>query len=133
MNNILVAASLLFSGNNITKFSLFAKSLELGFFSKSSFQKHYQFQQIHSFWTHMQKEMFKNLEDKSVKVSGDGQMDSPGHSAKNCIYILMEVDSNYILHVEVVNVRHSQLESACMEKVGCQHALDVFMPRVQID
>ena len=36
VNNILVAASLLFSGNNITKMSLFAKCLELGVFSKSS-------------------------------------------------------------------------------------------------
>ena len=132
VNNILVAASLLFSGNNITKFSLFAKCLELGFFSKSSFQKyqkHYLIQQIHSFWTDMQKEMFKNLENKS----GDGQMDSPGHSAKNCIHTVMEVDSNYILHVEVVDVRHSQLKSACMEKVGCQRALDFLMPRVQIN
>ena len=45
----------------------------------------------------------------------------------------MEVDSNYILHVEVVDVRHSQLKSACMEKVVCQRALDFLMPRVQID
>ena len=47
--------------------------------------------------------MFKNLENRSVKVSGDGQMDSPGHSAKNCIYTLIKVDSNYILHVMARN------------------------------
>jgi hypothetical protein len=75
VNNILMAASLLFSGNNITKISLFAKCFELGFFSTSTFQKyqkHYLVQQIHSFWTGMQKEMFKTLDNKPVNVSGDG-------------------------------------------------------------
>ena len=45
-------------------------------------------------------------------------MDSPGHSAKNCIYTLMEVDSNYILHVEVVDVRHCQLKKCLHGKGG---------------
>jgi hypothetical protein len=60
-------------------------------------------------------------------------MDSPGHSAKNCIYTLMDTDSDYILHVEVVDVWHSQLKSACMEKVGCQRALDFLMSQVEVD
>ena len=72
----------------------------------------------------MQMKMFRSLEDHPVIVCGDGQMDSPGFSAKNCIYTLMHAELDYVLHVEVVDVRHSQLKSSVMEKVGCQRALD---------
>lgn len=75
--------------------------------------------------------MFQSLENKSVLLSGDGQMDSPGHSAKNCVYTLMEAESDYVIHLEVV--RHCQLKSACMEKVGCEQVLDVCMQKVTVD
>ena len=63
----------------------------------------------------MQTEMFANLEDQLVIVSSDGQMDYPGFSAKNCTYTLMHAELDYVLHVEVVDVRHSQLKSTVME------------------
>ena len=53
--------------------------------------------------------MFSALGSKPVVVAGDGQMDSPGFCAKNCTYALMHADLDYILHVEMVDVRHSQL------------------------
>ncbi|CAB3982210.1 Hypothetical predicted protein [Paramuricea clavata] len=65
----------------------------------------------------MQNRMFQSLENKSVVLSGDGQMDSPGHSAKNCVYTLMEAESDYVIHLEVVDVRHCQLKSACMKRL----------------
>lgn len=77
--------------------------------------------------------MFQSLENKSVLLSGDDQMDSPGHSAKNCVYTLMEAESDYVIHLEVVDVRHCQLKSACMEKVGCERVLDVCMQKVTVD
>ena len=43
-------------------------------------------------------------------------MDSPGHSAKNCIYTIMDTDSDYILHVEVVDELHSQLKMPVWKK-----------------
>ncbi|CAB4019259.1 Hypothetical predicted protein [Paramuricea clavata] len=51
-------------------------------------------------------------------VAGDRQMDSPGFSAKNCVYTLMHEELDYVLHVEVVDVCHAQLKSVVMEKVG---------------
>ena len=58
----------------------------------------------------MQEKMFEALGDQPVIVSRDGQMDSPRFSAKNCTYALMHATSDYVLGVEVVDVRHSTKE-----------------------
>ena len=73
--------------------------------------------------------MFSVLVNQPVVLAGDGQMDSPGFSAKNCVYTLMHAELDYVLHVELVDVRHSQLKSAVMEKVGCERALDFVMKK----
>lgn len=56
-------------------------------------------------------------------VCGDGQCDSPGHTAKNLCYFLMELVSGYILEVEVKDKRHVNLVSVNMEKRALQSAL----------
>ena len=81
----------------------------------------------------MQDSMFSALGSKPVVVAGDGQMDSPGFCAKNCTYTLMHADLDYILHVEMVDVRHSQLKSATMKKVGCERALDFLMKKLSVE
>ena len=53
-------------------------------------------------------------------VCGDGQCDSPGHTAKNLCYFLMELVSGYILEVEVTDKRHVNLVSVNMEKRALQ-------------
>ena len=135
VNNIQSAASLLFTGNNFTKLSLFAKCFGLAFISSSTFgryQKKFLARPVHYWWNTMQEKMFEALGDQPVIVSGDGQMDSPGFSAKNCTYTLMHATSDYVLGVEVVDVRHSQLKSVVMEKVGCERALDNLMGKVNV-
>ena len=42
--------------------------------------------------------VFSNLKDDYIVVAGDGQMDSPGHSVKHCVYSLMNATTYYILH-----------------------------------
>ena len=136
VNNILTAASLLFTGNNFTKLSLFSKCLSLAFFSSSTFhqyQRKYLAHIIHTWWKDMQEQMFSTLGDQSVVVAGDGQMDSPGFCAKNCVYTLMHEELNYVLHIELVDVRHSQLKSAVMKRVGCERALDFLMQKLKVD
>ena len=81
----------------------------------------------------MQDNIFTSLGSKPVVVAGDGQMDSPGFCAKNCTYTLMHADLDYILHVEMVDVRHSQLKCATMEKVGCERALDFLMRKLTVE
>ena len=134
-NNVQVASSLLYTGNNYTKLSLFSKCFRLAFFSASTFhqyQKKYLAPQVHSWWNVMESAIFTSLGDQPVIVAGDGQMDSPGFSAKNCTYTLMHVELDYVLHVKVVDVRHSQLKSVVMEKVGCERALDFLMGKLKV-
>ena len=56
-----------------------------------------------------------NLE---VIVSGDGQSDSPGHSAKYLTYFVMLTDAmqDYIVHLECLDKREVGGKSPCMEK-----------------
>lgn len=60
-------------------------------------------------------------------VCGDGQCDSPGHTAKNLCYFVMELVSGYILEVEVSDKRHVGLISSNMEK----QALQISLQRLQ--
>ena len=53
---------------------------------------------------------------KDLVVGGDGQCDSPGFNAKNLCYFIMEVESNYILDIEVLDKRHVGLVSTNMER-----------------
>ena len=44
----------------------------------------------------------------------------------------MHAELDYVLHVEVDDVRHSQLKSFVMEKVGCERALDFLMGKLKV-
>ena len=44
----------------------------------------------------------------------------------------MHAELDYILHVELVDVRHSQLKSSVMEKVGCQRAMTFLMEKLPV-
>ena len=48
------------------------------------------------------------------------------------IPLCMPLWINYILQVEVVDVRQSQLKSVVVEKVGCKRALDALMSKLNI-
>ena len=85
VNNIQAASSLLFTGNNYAKLSLFAKCFHLAFIGETTFyqyQRKYLATPINSLWSVMQTEMFATLGNQQCVVSVDGQMDSPGYFAK---------------------------------------------------
>ena len=75
----------------------------------------------------------RNLKNEhAIIVGGDGQMDSPGHSAKHCVYSLMDTVNYYILHIQNIDVRQSQYKSSVMEKIGCEQALSYLMSKVNV-
>lgn len=69
---------------------------------------------------------------KEVVVCGDRQCDSPGHTAKNLCYFLMELVSGYILEIEVRDKRHVGLASGNMEKQALQNALQRLQASLNI-
>ena len=67
-------------------------------------------------WKWQQAEIFKELKNKDLVVCGDGQCDSPGFTAKNLCYYLMEMTTSYIIDIEVMDKREVELRSVNMEK-----------------
>lgn len=55
---------------------------------------------------------------------GDGQCDSPGFTAKNLCYFLMEMTTGYIIDLEVLDKREVELKSVNMEKRALQNILE---------
>lgn len=56
-------------------------------------------------------------------ITGDGRMDSPGHSAQYCTYTLLEYESKDIVACKIIDKRMTGMKSANMEKEKLQRAL----------
>ena len=126
-NNLQSAAAVVLSGNNFGKISRMAQFLGLAFPSKAAFfriQSLYIFPAVEEWWSWMRGELIREFVGMDVVVGGDGQCDSPGFSAKNLCYFLMEVTTSYILEIEVRDKRHVGLSSANMEKEALRNALN---------
>ena len=109
VNNLQSAAAVVLSGKTYAKISRMAQFLGLAFPSKAAFfrmQGLYIFPAVEEWWSWMRNELIKEFAGKDIVVAGDGQCDSPGFSAKNLCYFLMEVTTSYILETEVRDKRH---------------------------
>ncbi|XP_044170425.1 uncharacterized protein LOC114973185 [Acropora millepora] len=110
-NNLQAIAAVLLSGNNFAKVEKFASFMGLSFISPSTFyrvQKLYCLPAIDEWWEWMRGELLVEFENEELVVCGDGPYDSPGYSAKNLCYYLMEVVSEYILEVEVAAIKGNE-------------------------
>lgn len=79
----------------------------------------------------MRSELIKEFVGMDVVVGGDGQCDSPGFSAKNLCYFLMEVTTSYILEIEIRDKRHVGLSSANMEKEALKNAFEQTLSSIK--
>ena len=129
--NLLLASSIILSGNSFTKVGLLFKFLNLQYFSSSLF---YQYQNlfiapaVNDYWKSMQKELWQERAGKEVILSGDGRNDSPGHSAQYCTYTLADMETKTILHLEIVDVREVEgRKSANMERIGFERGMNTLM------
>ena len=125
-NNLQVAAAILLSGNSFFKIEKMARFMGLSLFSDATFfrmQRLYLIPVVNEWWSWQREQILKEFFDKEVIVCGDGQCDSPGHTAKNLCYFLMELVSGYILEVEVNDKHHVNLVSVNMEKNALRSAL----------
>lgn len=87
VSSVLLASSVLVSGNNFEKVSLLAKGMNLKYVSSSFFsrmQSLYAFPSITNLWSKM-KVVWKVFENHVLVICGDGRMDSAGFSAKYCV------------------------------------------------
>jgi len=128
LNDSLQAAAIIISGNNYEKFSLLAKAFNLNLISKSTFlrfQKHCGEPVVREIWTKMNGlilEILKHYDE--ICLCGDGRSDSPGHSARYCVYSLMEHASHVIVDFEVLDSRETGGNSVDMEREGLRRLLE---------
>ena len=72
----MIASSILFSGNNFNKMELFAKFLQMGFPSQSSFtrlQRRYLVPSVDHLWSQKQEELIAELANKDLVLLGKMQ------------------------------------------------------------
>ena len=103
-----------------------AKFLGLSFPSKSTFfrlQRLYVIPAVTEWWKWQQEIIFEELNDQELAVAGDGQCDSPGFTAKNLCYYLMDVTTSYIIELEVLDKSETNMKSVTMEKQALQNIL----------
>ena len=100
-SNLLLAGSILFSGNAFHKIDQLFHFLGLKCISEASFYRYqsmYLFPVIETTWNEHAAEVLSQHQGKDLVLCGDGRCDSPGSSAKFCTYILMETETNKIIH-----------------------------------
>jgi hypothetical protein len=128
--NLMLASSLLLSGNLYAKVGLMFNFCNLQYFSSTLFnqyQKLYIIPAINKFWEQHQKQLWEEKAGKEVVLSGDGRNDSPGHSAQYCTYSLADMDEQAILQMNVVDVREASGKSNNMERIGFERGMDALL------
>lgn len=128
VNDSLLAAAIIISGNNYGKFALLCKALGLNMISVNTFtrfQKHCAAPVVEEIWNKMNTlivNILKQYDD--VVLCGDGRNDSPGHSARYCVYTLMEHASKVVVDMAVIDKRETGGNSVTMEKEGLRRLLE---------
>ncbi|XP_044134814.1 uncharacterized protein LOC122927225 [Bufo gargarizans] len=124
--NVLLAASILCSGLNFQKVDELFNIFGLTTFSETTFyryQTRFIFPAIDIAWQQQKTKFQEEMHTFPMCLAGDGQCDSPGHSAKYCIYTVMELYSEKIIDFEVVH-RSQCNSSVAMEKFGFKTVME---------
>ncbi|CAB3978544.1 Hypothetical predicted protein, partial [Paramuricea clavata] len=127
VNTLLMAASILITGNNFEKVRTLFTFLGTGFLSASTFhriQRNYVVPEVSSLWEEMKKEIWAVLNNETLILCGDGRSDSPGFSAKYGTYVLMEQFLEVIVDLEVIDKRQTGGVSTNMEVAALKTLLE---------
>ena len=135
VNTVVLAASILLTGNNFSKVALLTKCLNLGFISNATFdriQRLYAIPTVREFWSDVKKVIHEVMQDEKVVLSGDGRNDSPGFSAQYCVYSLMEAMTKIIVDLEVKEKKETAGTSPAMEVAALKTLLERLIETMNI-
>ena len=108
--NILLSAAILFSGSTPTKALHFLNCLHVACITDRTFYLHqrqyiepqalwkYCGSIVQALWNHKQQQLLSACELPLI-IGGDGRADSPGHSAKNGSYGVIDLRTNKVQHI----------------------------------
>ena len=82
----------------------------------------------------MRSNILSLISNLQVIVSGDGQSDSPGHSAKYLTYFVMLSDDleDFIVHLECTDKREVGGKSPCMKKEALKCAVQKLKDLIKL-
>ncbi|PIK60739.1 hypothetical protein BSL78_02303 [Apostichopus japonicus] len=125
--NILLSASILFAGASPVKILRVLQHISVQCITERTFFRHQQFflqPVIVQVWEKCQKVITANLKAaaKPLYLGGDARADSPGHTAKFGSYTVMELKSNKIVDVQLVQ-KNEVANSNAMELEGLKRAV----------
>ena len=125
--NLLIPASILFTGATFSRFKEICDVLGMKCPGKTSYhkiQRKYLFPCIHKVYKTFQATLIDEAKALgSLNVSGNARCDSPGYNAKYSTYSLMNLTSNQVIDFPVVHVGTVE-NSSRMEKEGLIKVLD---------
>lgn len=124
--NILISASILFAGGLPTKVLRIFNFIGIATIAANTFFNHqrlYLNKVVTSFWKQQQEDITKSMHEE-ISVAGDARCDSMGHSAKFCSYSVMDVDTNKVLSVELIQTTGN---STAMELIGLKASMQELL------
>lgn len=136
LNDLLIGACVLLSGNNYSKFQLLCKFLSLAVPDRSVFcrnQRLFYLPVILTMWHDMKSKLLETLNPyKEIIIGGDGRNDSPGFSARFCVYVAMDLFTKLVIDMEILDKRETGGASTNMEREGLTRILLRLMEQIDI-
>ncbi|XP_063967630.1 uncharacterized protein LOC135157074 [Lytechinus pictus] len=134
VGNLLLSASIMFTGKTYEDFKVLADLFNLQFISDTTFYDIHNkilLPVIHTFYTQDIQDAHEEHKNRPLSICGDGRCDSPGYNAKYCTYTCIDLQSNKILGMSLVHVSEAT-SSVAMEKVGCRRVLDFLLASLDV-
>jgi hypothetical protein len=136
LGNVLIAGAVYLSGLTFQATKTFAATLKLKFMSNWTFYKHVKAwvaPVIRDLWRSQRAQNIDELLSKDttkVWVGGDGQYDSPGHSAKYCTYTVMDILTDKIIDFYIIQKGQviGDLEKAACDRLMTRLVVDENVP-----
>ncbi|CAG9760342.1 unnamed protein product [Ceutorhynchus assimilis] len=130
---VYLSGAILLNGLNFLPVFNFAKTLKLLFISSKTYYKTVRTKVspvINKFWLGYKNSLYQEANtEKELWISGDGQYDSPGFSAKYVTYSLMNVKTEKILNFEIL--QRGMIEGD-LEKAACEKALAEITDKLKV-
>ena len=107
LGNLFIAASCLFSGSQCSKLLCFFHHLNMpsiAIRTYSDIQRAYLIPTVNAIWAKCQQELFMAMKNMQLVLGGDARMDSPGHSEKYGSYSVMDLGTNKVIDLQLVQV-----------------------------
>ncbi|XP_065068372.1 uncharacterized protein LOC135693741, partial [Rhopilema esculentum] len=134
LGNLFLAASCLFSGSQCSKLLCFFHHLNMpsiAIRTYSDIQRAYLIPTVNAVWAKCRQELFVARKNMQLVLGGDARMDSPGHSAKYGSYSLMDLGTNKVIDLQLVQsnevggANHMELEGLkpCLQLLDSEHLL----------